>query len=1088
MQFRVLGPVELAADGQPVPIGYPRQRCVLAVLLAEANRPVLAEHLIDRVWGDAPPDNVRNVLSGYITRLRQVIRQADRNGTVTLRRQSRGYVIEVDPARVDLHRFHDLVERSRHAADGEARALLSEALGLWRGPAFADMTSAWLLNLREALEQERLATVLRRNDIALAAGSHADLVSELHQFATTHPLDERIARQLMLALYRSGRQADALAVYADVRARFARELGLDPGPELRTLEQRILNNDTVLSLPRVPAPPLPVVRPRPVPRQLPGGSADFTGRRGELAELDAALAADARREAAGPSVLAITGTAGVGKTALAVHWARRTSNLFPDGQLFVNLRGHTPGRPVDPSHALAQFLRALGLPAEEVPLDPDEASAVYRTLLADRRVLVVLDDAHGPDQVRPLLPGSDGCAVLITSRNQLSGLVAKDGARQFTLDLLHTDTAHELVARIISEHRASAEPAAVVDLVRLCAHLPLALRIAAANLANSPDKPVSQYVRELTSGNRLDELEVVGDREAAVRTAFTLSYGGLELAGRQLFRRLGMVPGLSFTAEVAAALLECSADEASGLLKMLNAAHVVEADDDRYRMHDLLRLFALERARAEETDAGLAEVMARLLRRYLSSACAAAEVLYPQMLRLPVGPDLAGHGVDFAEHAAALDWLDEERANLLALIAYAADNGPHDLSWLLADALRGYFWLRRFNTEWLDAAGNALRAAEETGDPVAQAAIQLSLGTAHWTVARHATAVEHFRLGLAAAERGGWVEGEASLLGNLASVQIELGELEQAEANYRRALELHESVGNHRAWGVGLGNLGNLYWEMGALHRADDHFSRALVVHEATGALVPRANCLVNLGGVRHDLGDLRSALANLTAAIALCHEIGAAADEATALDAAARAYRDTGRHTEAFDHAQRALVLARQIGTRRIEASALITLGTIQHCVGRDEEALAYHEHAAALCTTTGDPRNHAEALLGRAISLLGLGRLDEALTDAEQALARTTQRGYRLLTGRVLTALARIRLRRAEPTEAVRAADQALLVQGDVGDRLWQARSLHVQSLALRRLGDLAAATALAERADALCEDIGMTEQRGESPPWGV
>ncbi|HVV21634.1 MAG TPA: BTAD domain-containing putative transcriptional regulator, partial [Pseudonocardiaceae bacterium] len=508
MEFRVLGPLECVIDGQAVEIGHPRRRCVLAVLIAEVNRPVLTEQLIDRVWGEEPPASVRNVLSGYMTRLRQVI---GASADVAIRRQAGGYVLDADPDRIDLYRFRDWVARSKDLASDPALELLGSAIALWRDRAFADMTatSPWLANLSATLEQERLAALLRRNDLALARGDHAELLPELHELCAAHPLDERLAAQHMLALYRCGRQADALAAFAAARSVLATELGLDPSRELVDLRQQILTSDARLALRQPAPPPEPAWR---APRQLPAATIDFTGRDTELSELDSTVRAEEFRLAGAVPIVAIDGTPGVGKTALAVQFGRRIAGEFPDGQLFARLRGHEVAPPMAPMDVLTQFLKALGVAPERIPLDVEEAAALYRTVLAERRVLVVLDDAAGPDQVRPLLPGNPGCAVLVTSRNRLDALVAKDGARRFTLGLLTETSAVALLSRILGDDRVGAEPAAAARLVAACARLPLALRIAAANLAADDDMTIDGYVRALLRGDRLGALEVDGDR------------------------------------------------------------------------------------------------------------------------------------------------------------------------------------------------------------------------------------------------------------------------------------------------------------------------------------------------------------------------------------------------------------------------------------------------------------------------------------------------------------------------------------------------------------------------------------------------
>lgn len=1011
MEFRVLGPVEFVVAGRVVPTGHPRQRCVLAVLLTEVNRTVPTEQLIDRVWGEHPPNRARNVLSGYITRLRTVISDA---GT-SLDRRPGGYSLSADPMLVDLHRFRDLVTRGRAAQDP---GLLTEALNLWRGQAFADTTSDWLVNTRATLEAERLEALLRRNDILLGRGGHADLLAELHDLAAAHPLDERVTRQLVTALYRCGRQADALAAYSRTRALLSDELGLDPSPESQALQRQILGNDPALTAAPPPRPPAP----RPVPRQLPAVTADFTGRDSELALLDAAGATP---------VVTIDGAAGVGKTALAVRWARRVAGRFPDGQLFVNLRGHAPGSPLSAFGALAQFLRALGVPPDRLPLDVDEAAALYRSMLAESRVLIVLDDARGPDQVRPLLPGNPGCTVVITSRNRLGGLVAKDGARRLALDVLDPRTAVELLSRLLGAQRVAREPEAAADLARLCTHLPLALRISAANLANHPLRPIAEHAGELRAGNRLDALQIDGDREAAVRTAFELSYAALEPGARLAFRRIGLIPGPDFTAASVAVLLPGSAEVATHALETLSAAHLVEtAGAGRYRCHDLLKLFAAELARTDEDHAAALD---RLIAAALEATGSAAAVLYPHMLRLPgCGP---GREV-FTGHGDALAWLDGERAGLVALIEHTASHGPRRVAWQLADTLRGYFWLRRCAGDWLAAARAALAAARADEDQRAQAAARLSLADVHWSVGQHADAMANYARALEHARRAGWADGQGTILGNLASVHLERGELALTRENYTSALELHQEKGRRA---VTLSNLGNLDWEQGALAEAQAHLAEALDLHESP---VAKANTLVNLGGVRHDLGLPDQALADLTEALALAREIGDEADVANALVGIAAVLREAGRPADARERGREAVELARRIGGRRIEASALNVLGSISHRLARHTEAVEHHEHALELSGTTGDRRAEVEALTGLADAMLALGRPEVAAGHAARAVSRAEEAGYRLMAGYAEAVLADVHRLRGDAASAAAHAGRAAEAFASTGGRLWLSR----------------------------------------------
>jgi DNA-binding SARP family transcriptional activator len=425
--FRLLGPMEASVDGELVEPGHARQRCVLAVLLVEANHAVSADQLLDRVWGERPPHRARNVLSGYLSRLRQVLAPADE---VRISRTPDGYVLVANPMAIDVHRFRRLVADARTADPPTAAELLTRAMGLWRGEPFATFDTPWLNEVREALKGERHAAELARNDLALQSGGHGAVLPDIAAAAELHPLDERLAGQLMLALYQSGRQDRALAAFQMIRRHLVEELGADPGPPLRRLHQQILDGDPTLTTRPSGRSTAGQASPH-VPRQLPAPPPAFSGRDRELAELDAFLAPADQR----PNSVVISGTGGVGKTALALQWARRAAHRFPDGQLYINLRGFDPsGSTVSPGEAVRGFLEALDVSPQRMPTSVDAQVGLYRSLLADRRILVVLDNARDVAQLRPLLPGAPGCLAVVTSRNHLTGLVATEGAAPLGLE------------------------------------------------------------------------------------------------------------------------------------------------------------------------------------------------------------------------------------------------------------------------------------------------------------------------------------------------------------------------------------------------------------------------------------------------------------------------------------------------------------------------------------------------------------------------------------------------------------------------------------------------------------------------------
>jgi DNA-binding SARP family transcriptional activator len=532
VEFGLLGDVEVRVDGGLVDVGHARQRCVLVVLVIKANHRVSVDQLVDRVWGDRAPRRARETLYNYLSRLRHAL---DPITEVDLVRQPGGYVLTVDPMAVDVHRFHRLVALAR-AADDQDRALVlfERALGLWRGEPFAGLDTAWLNALRGPLERDRFAVELDRTDLLLRRGQHGWLLGELSTRVGAHPLDERVAGQLMLALYQCGRQAEALEHFQRLRVRLAEDLGIDPGPGLRRCYEQILTADSALTA--LPATPSKSVSapPRPVPRQLPAHTPHFVGRAAELRQLTTLLDTTTATTGGTVVITAIDGTAGIGKTALALHWAHQVAERFADGQLYVNLRGFDPSNPpVHPADALRGFLDAFEIPPERIPSSVDARAGLYRSLLTDRRVLIVLDNARDAEQVRPLLPASPTCLVVITSRNQLSGLIAQQGAHPVTLGVLSPQEARALLVGHLGPDRVSAEPRAVTDLIDHCARLPLALAIVAARAATHPGFALRMLAEELADERtRRDALDT-GDPTTSVRTVFSwwTPPGSLEAVG-----------------------------------------------------------------------------------------------------------------------------------------------------------------------------------------------------------------------------------------------------------------------------------------------------------------------------------------------------------------------------------------------------------------------------------------------------------------------------------------------------------------------------------------------------------------------------
>ncbi|CAL9362078.1 Regulatory protein AfsR [Streptomyces sp. enrichment culture] len=899
VEFGLLGTIEARVEGLPVNVGHMRQRCVLAALLVDVNRAVPVEALIDRVWGERAPQRVRETLYGYLSRLRRALRTAP---GVAISRHPGGYVLEADPLSVDLHLFRDLVVRAREADDTRAAALMRQALGLWRGEPFATVDVPWFSDLRRALERERFSAELDHIDIRSRTGHHGELLPELTVRAREHPLDERLAGQLMLALYRTGRTADALACYEDIRRRLARELGTDPGPRLRGLHRQILANDPALSPPEAsPRRPAAGAATRSVPRQLPAPPAFFVGRDAELAVLDKLLAPQTEPRTAMP-VSVICGAGGVGKTWLALRWAHSRQQQFPDGQLFADLRGFTPsGDPVDPFAVIRGFLEALGVAPGRTPAAPDAQAALYRSLLADRRMLVVLDNARDGEQVLPLLPGTPACTVLISSRAQLTGLTASHQVAHLTVDGFDSATARELLTGRLGAERVAAEPDAVTTLVGRCAGLPLALSVVAARITTNPVCTLTDLTEELReSSTRLDALDT-GESATDVRTVLASSYRALDPDTARVFRQLVQAPGPDIARPAALSLTGLPRAEAHRALNRLRAAHLLqEHAPGRFGCHDLLHTYALEVAGSVDGAEGRAARL-RVLDHYLHTAWSADRVLHPH--RDPVRLPPAVHGVrpeELTTHDQAMAWFTRERPALVAAVHQAARHGHASHTWRLAWALTTF--LTR-SGRWSDVAAvhtAALEAAVRLGDADAQAESHRALAWERIEAGDHETAHRLLTRALSLAEDSGQ---------------------ERSEAHTHLALGwLHEHTGDRSA----------------ALH----HDQQALLLFTRLGHRAGLARALNAVAWDHAQQGDHRTAVAHCERAMAIQGELGDLRGQADTLDTLGCAYQQLGEHARALACHRRGLELHRALGHRFNEAEALVHLGQAHRALGDRDAA----------------------------------------------------------------------------------------------------------------------------------------------------
>jgi DNA-binding SARP family transcriptional activator len=679
--FRVLGPLEVVVDGRVVPVSAPRQQAVLASLVLRANQLVPVERLVGELWAEDPPANAEVAVRMAVSRLRRLL------GAGVLVTGAGGYLLRVDLDQVDAHRFERLAAEGRAAleegAAERAAELLRAALGLWRGPVVSGARpTAAVAAEATRLELERLSVLEARVDAELACGRHVEVLGELESLVGEHPLRERLWGQLMVALYRSGRQAQALEAFQQLRRRLVGELGIEPGPELARLHQAVLRHDPELQ-PSGPSAP-EAERGRP-PAQLPADLADFTGREDDLARLD--RLADSDRGGAAMVISAIEGMGGIGKSALAIHAAHRLAPRFPDGQLYVNLQGATAGlAPLEPLEVLGRFLRALGVAGGQVPGEVAEAAAMFRSVVAGRRLLVVLDNAADVAQVAPLLPGVPTCGVLVTSRRVLASL---DGAVHLHLDVLAPEEATALLGRLAGAERVAAEPEAAASVARLCGFLPLALRIAGARLAARPGWSLRVLADRLgDERERLAELELA---ERGVRASLAVSYEALRSSGdatdraaADAFGLLGVPDGPDFGVPVVARLLDRDEPASEALLERLVDAQLLEtASPGRYRMHDLMRLYARELAARHSPEADRTAALTRALAFFIATGWQILALLRPGHWRLArVDDRWTTGGLAFGDESAAVAWLEAERTNLVAAIKQSASvEGAPSESW-----------------------------------------------------------------------------------------------------------------------------------------------------------------------------------------------------------------------------------------------------------------------------------------------------------------------------------------------------------------------------------------------------------------------
>ena len=989
VEFRVLGPLEVCDGQRRFDLGGARHQAVLAMLLLSADKVVTVDRLLEAMYGEDLPSTPRSQVQMAISALRRKLVAYGHDDVIVTREQ--GYILHLGDGWLDSRRFGELAAAGRAAASAglpeEAVASYRDAERLWRGPALAGLDSTLIQAAAARLDEERIAATEDRLAVELDLGRHHELVGELAELAMGYPLRERLRGQLMLALYRCDRSAEALGVYRQARQVMIEELGIEPGERLRQLQHAILAGETTLDL------PAGALRVRPnapaVPRLLPADTADFTGRAAQLEQISRHLADWDEGRVAAP-VVVISGQGGVGKTSLAVHAAHSVAGRFPDGQLFADLHAGA-GQPVGPMQVLDRFLRALGVPGPQVPEDLDERGEMYRNLVAGRRILVVLDDAAGESQVLPVLPGAGTEAVIVTSRHRLGGL---PGAAHIEVGVLYAEASLDLLARIAGTGRVQAQAQAAAIVAGQCGHLPLALRVAGARLAERPHWAIQQLADRLADETRrLDELQ---HGDLAIRPSISLSYNSASEQARRLLRRLAVMEAPVFSGWVADALLGQPTAAGEDALDELVSARLVETAGtgsgvhSKYRLHDLIRVYARERLAAEEPPseqkAALERVLGALLYlareadyRYDGSDSARMRsdaVLWP----LP-GPLVEQLVSD------PLAWFEREHAALVWGVRQAARAGFTSLCWELAFKAATLFHIRDYYDDWRETHEIALHAARQAGDVRGQATMLYALGSLHKYQGRYDVACEQLTTAARLFQGAGDDRGMAIVTAQLASLDSLSGRLDDAARRGGQALAVLRRAGN--LWDVAnmLSILGRVKLELREFDDAIELQTEALRQIRPGRSSQLKTTILNRLGEAYLLTGELDHALSTLELALATAREISAPGMEAYILIDVAAVNTRLGEFGPARAALRRALELAGTVGERLAEAKALRGLGELALASGDPGQAAILAGQAAGACRELESRPDEARALalLAEAHSALG----DSAAADAASAQA---------------------------------------------------------------------------------------------------
>ena len=993
MDFRILGPVEIAIGSERLDLGGARQQIVVATLLLSANKVVTTDRLLEAIYGEDLPPTARAQVQISISSLRRTFTSCSSEPVIVT--HTHGYMLKVESGRLDSERFEELITAARTAREANsvdlAVARYRDALRLWRGPALDGIDSVLLRAAAHRLNEQRVATNEDRLTLELDLGRHQELVGELKELVREYPLRERLRGQLMLALYRCDRAAEALNVYTQARRTMIDELGIEPGDHLQKLEHAILNADPALQLSSQPTEIGPANRP--APNLLPTDIADFTGRLEQISQIHQHLvSADGQDVRGAVPVVVIVGKGGVGKTSLAVRASHDVADHFPDGQLFADLHG-AASRPVGPMQVLERFLRAFGVPGVQMPEGLDERAEVYRNLLAGRKVLVVLDDAASESQVSPLLPGTPGAAVIISSRTRLAGL---PGATHVGVNVFDADKSLDLLAGIVGAKRVKDEPDAAAEVADHCGHLPLALRIAGARLAARPHWRIQQLADRLADETRrLDELR---HGDMGIRPSISLTYDSVGEQARKLFRRLALLDLPVFSGWLSSVLIDEPLADAEDLLDDLVSAHLVEISGSgygvhsQYRFHDLIRVFARERLAREESAADRKSLLERALgallyvsdeadRKYFGGGSLA---ISGGATRWPLPERLVQQLV-----ADPLAWYEGERATLVWGVRQAAQAGFTKLCWSLAFGAVTLFEIRSYLDDWRETHEIALEAARKADDVRGQAAMLYSIGTMHFIQGRLGTAHEEMTAAMRLFTDAGDRRGAARVTRTVANLNRVSGRLEDAARGYEQALAVFRDSGSNYDVACVLRDLAQIRLEFERPGEAMELLSEALQLVRAARVVGTEAQVLNRLGEAWLRSEEPARAVVAFEQALSITRGIGDVRYEAYALGGAGVARVRLGEFGQAREALERALELADSIAERTAHTQAILGLSELALASGDAGEAILFGQRAADAFREMRLPLDEARALTLLSDAYIALGDADAADSASADAAA---------------------------------------------------------------------------------------------------